>query len=415
MNISLFFITFMSNKTIKKFMKKIVLLATACLLSIASWAQDNTPANDGYQFSTVKANPITSIKNQGSSGTCWAFSGIGFLESELLRMNKGEYDLSEMYVVSFNYDDKVKKFVRLNGSLNFSQGGSFADVFEPINEYGVVPNTAMPGLNYGETTHKHSEMESGLSAYVNAIVKNSNKRLSTAWYNGFNGILNAYLGKKPENFTYNGKNYTPQSFAKELGLNSDNYISITSFTHHPFYSYFALEVPDNWRWALSYNVPLDKMIDIIDNAINNGYTVAWATDVSEVGFTRDGLGVVPDQDDIEVVGSDQAHWLGLSATEKNKAIKEKIEKGPVKEMLITQELRQKAFDNYETTDDHGMQIFGIAKDKLGNKYYMVKNSWGDNSKYKGIWYVSEAFVKYKTTSFVVNKASLPKDIASKIK
>lgn len=396
-------------------MKKILLISTAFLLTVASWAQKDSTAADGYQFTTVKENPITSIKNQGSTGTCWAFSGIGFLESELIRMNKGELDLSEMYVAHFNYEDKAKKYVRMNGTLNFSQGGSFADVIETINQYGVVPNDEMTGLNYGESGHKHGEMEDGLLGYLKGIMQNSNKKLSTAWFSGFDGILNSYLGKRPENFNYKGKSYTPQSFAKELGLNSDNYISITSFTHHPFYTFFPLEVPDNWRWSSSYNVPMDKMIDIIDNAINNGYTVAWATDVSEVGFTRDGIGVVPDQEDVEIVGSDQAHWLGLSLADKNKTVREKISAGPVKELTITQEMRQEAFDNYETTDDHGMQIFGIAKDKNGNKYYIIKNSWGDAGKYKGIWYISEAFVKYKTTSFIVNKASLPKDIANRLK
>lgn len=396
-------------------MKKIFLLSVTLLFSVALWAQKDSTITDGYEFTTIKANPITSIKNQGSSGTCWAFSGIGFLESELIRMNKGELDLSEMYIVHFNYEDKAKKYVRLNGALNFAQGGSFADVIETLNQYGVVPDIDMPGLNYGELGHKHGEMEDGLLGYLNGIMKNSNKKLSTAWFTGFDGILNSYLGKRPENFTYKGVNYTPQSFAKELGLNSDNYISITSFTHHPFYTFFALELPDNWRWALSYNVPIDKMIDIIDNAINNGYTIAWATDVSEIGFTRDGIGLVPDQEDIEIIGSDQAHWLGLSLADKNKTIREKISKGPVKELNITQEMRQEAFDNYETTDDHGMQIFGIAKDKNGNKYYLIKNSWGDAGKYNGIWYVSEAFVKYKTTSFIVNKASLPKDIINKLK
>lgn len=396
-------------------MKKLLLFSLTLLFAVNSWAVNDSIPADGYEFTTVKANPITSIKNQGSSGTCWAFSGVGFLESELIRMNKGEYDLSEMYIAHFNYEDKAKKYIRLNGALNFSQGGSFADVIETLNEYGVVPNSEMPGLNYGETGHKHGEMEAGLSGYIHGILQNQNKRLSTAWFTGFDGILNAYLGNRPENFTYEGKNYTPQSFAKELGLNSDNYISITSFTHHPFYSFFAIEVPDNWRWAQSYNVPMDKMIEIMDNAINNGYTIAWATDVSEVGFTRNGLGVVPDQEDVEIIGSDQAHWLGLSLADKNKAIREKIEATPVKELAITQDMRQQAYDNYETTDDHGMQIFGIAKDKNGNKYYMVKNSWGETGKYQGIWYVSESFVKYKTLSFVVNKASLPKDVANKLK
>lgn len=396
-------------------MKKLLVLSTTLLLSLSSWAQNEDKKSEGYQFTVVKENPITSIKNQGSSGTCWAFSGVGFLESELLKMGKGEHDLSEMYIVRRNYEDQAKKYVRLGGHLNFSQGGSFADVVETINEYGVIPNEEMTGLNYGETGHKHGEMEAGLSGYINGIIKNPNKKLSTAWFTGFSGILDAYLGSKPESFTYKGKSYTPQSFAKELGLDSNNYISITSFTHHPFYSFFPIEVADNWRWALSYNLPIDDMIRVMDSAIENGYTVAWASDVSEIGFTRNGIGVMPDQESTDVIGSDQAHWLGLSLAEKNKAIRDKIEEGPVKEITVTQEMRQLAYDNYETTDDHGMQIFGIAKDQNGTKYYMVKNSWGETGKYKGIWYVSETFVKYKTMNIIVNKNSLPKDIANKLK
>lgn len=395
-------------------MKKLFIASVALLMTFSAWAQTDSTSTKGYQFSVVKENPITSIKNQGSSGTCWCFSGIGFLESELLKMGKGEHDLSEMYTVYRNYTDKAEKYVRLDGFLNFAQGGSFADVIETINQYGLVPQDIMPGLNYGETGHKHSEMADGLSGYLQGIHKNGNKRLSTAWMSGFKGILNAYLGEAPETFTYNGKTYTPQSYAKELGLDSNNYISISSFLYKPFYQPFAVEVPDNWRWAQSYNVPLDDMITIMDNAINNGYTIAWASDVSETGFTRNGLGVYPDDNAPENIGSDQARWLGLSQNAKVNELRSKIEEGPVKEITVTQEMRQKAFDNQETTDDHGMQIFGIAKDQNGTKFYMVKNSWGEAGKYKGIWYVSEAFVRYKTISFVINKEALPKDIAKKL-
>lgn len=394
-------------------MRKILIASVAFLLAFGVHAQ-NEESKDGYQFKTVKENPITSIKNQGSSGTCWSFSGVGMLESELLRTGKGEHDLSEMYIVRRNYEDKAKKYLRLDGSLNFAQGGSFADVFETLDEYGVVPNEQMTGLNYGETGHKHGEMEAGLSGYLKGITSNPNKRISTAWYNGFEGILDAYLGAKPTNFTYMGKNYTPQSLANELGLKSENYISFTSFTHHPFFKPFAIEVQDNWRWALSYNVPLNDLITIIDNAIEKGYTVAWATDVSEVGFTRNGIGAIPDETASENIGSDQAHWLGLSPMEKNLQLRQKIDGGPVKELEITQELRQIAYDNKETTDDHGMLIFGIAKDQNGKKYYMVKNSWGNTGMYNGIWYVSEAFVKYKTMSIVVNKQAVPQNIMKKL-
>ncbi len=388
-------------------MRNLFVLSVFLLMALGIYAQ-------GYEFTTVKENPITSIKNQGNSGTCWSFSGVAFLESELLRMNKGEHDLSEMYIVRRNYADKAEKYVRVGGNLNFAQGGSFADVVETLNEYGVVPNEAYTGLNYGETTHKHGEVEAGLSGYVKGISANKNKRLSPVWTKGLNGILDAYFGAFPHEFQYQNKKYNPQTLAQSLGLDSKNYISITSFTHHPFYAPFALEIPDNWRWSLSYNVPVDEMIQIIDNSINNGYTVAWATDVSEVGFTRNGIAVILDEEAPENVGSDQAHWLGLPQAEKNNRLKAQADQGPVKEKTITQEMRQIAFDNQETTDDHGMQIYGIAKDQNGTKYYLVKNSWGETGKYKGIWYASEAFVKYKTTSIMINKGGVPASISKKL-
>jgi aminopeptidase C len=365
-----------------------------------------------YTFTVVKENPITSVKNQNSTGTCWSFSGLGFLESELLRQGKGTYDLSEMYTVRKNYEDKAKKYIRLHGSLNFGPGGSFADVIESIDDYGLVPNSVYTGLNYGSETHNHSEMDKALSGYIKGIAESNS--LTTAWFNGFSGILDAYLGNTPDTFTYEGKQYTPQSFAKMLGLNQNDYVSITSFTHHPFYTKFAIEVPDNWRWADSYNLPLDELIETIDNAINNGYTVAWASDVSEAGFSREGIAIVPDENAPENAGSDQAKWLGLSPREKTNALRDKIGKEMLKEKTITQEMRQEAFDNFQTTDDHGMQIYGIAKDQNGNKYYMVKNSWGETGPYKGIWYVSEPFVRYKTLSAVVNKKALPASVSKKL-
>jgi aminopeptidase C len=397
-------------------MKKFFFLPATWLLALSLQAQapqDSTAAK-GYQFTVVKENPITSIKNQASSGTCWSFSGVGFLESELIKIGKGEHDLSEMYIVRRNYEDKATKFVRLSGSLNFGQGGSFEDVVGTLDEYGVVPNDSYAGLNYGETKHKHGELENALGAYLKAIVENKNKTLSTAWFNGFKGILDAYFGQVPTTVNAGGKSLTPQAYAQSLGLKSDNYVSLTSFTHHPFYSKFAIEVPDNWRWAESYNLPIDEFIQVIDNAINNGYTVLWGTDVSETGFSRNGIAVVPDEEAPENIGSDQAHWLGLNQVEKTNALRKKIEEGPVKERVINQEIRQKGYDNYETTDDHGMQIYGIAKDQNGTKYYLVKNSWGETGKYKGIWYASETFVRYKTLNFVVNKNALPKEIKKKL-
>lgn len=393
-------------------MKKLFVLSVSLLMAWSAWGQDKDTS--GYQFSVVKELPVTSVKNQGNAGTCWSFSGVGFLESELIRMGKGEHDLSEMYIVRRNYADKAQKYVRLHGSLNFAQGGSFADVVETIDEYGVIPEDLYKGLSYGEDGHKHGELSEILTGYVKAVEKNSNRRLSTAWFNGFNGVLDAYFGSVPTEFEYNGKKYTPQSYAKSLGLESGNYISLTSFTHHPFYAPFAIEIPDNWRWALSYNLPIDDLMRVFDAAIESGYSIAWASDVSEIGFTRNGIALIPDEDAPENAGSDQAHWLGLSQNERMNQLRTKVDQGPLKEKTITQEMRQVSYDNYETTDDHGMQIYGIAKDQNGTKFYMVKNSWGEAGKYKGFWYASESFVKYKTMSIVIHKDALPKDIAKKL-
>ena len=392
-------------------MKKIFtsVFMLAAILSSSMYAQDN----DGYQFTTVKEVKISPVKNQNRTGTCWCFSGLGFLESELLRMGKGEYDLSEMFIVNHSYKDKADKYVRLHGYLNFAQGGSFGDVLYAAEHYGLVPESVMNGLNYGENMHVHGEMESAAANYLEAIIKNPNRKLSTAWKKGFDGIIDAYLGELPEKFTYNGKEYTPKSFAEELGLNIDDYVSLTSFTHHPFYSAFPIEVQDNWRWDLSYNLPIDELMQVFDNAINNGYSVAWASDVSEKGFSRNGIAVAADIESMERSGSDQDRWLGLSQTQKDQEIKKMLEK-PCQEIKVTQELRQEEYDNYKTTDDHGMLIYGIAKDQTGKKFYMVKNSWGTDSKYKGTWYASETFVAFKTMNIVVHKNAIPKEIRAKL-
>ena len=392
-------------------MNKFFLVASMLLVSLFLQAQSET---EGYDFTVVKENPITSIKNQANSGTCWSFAGVSFLESELLKMGKGTHDLSEMYIVRRNYEDKAVKYTRLHGHLNFAGGGSFADAIETVDEYGVVPESEYRGLEYGEDNHKHGEIDHLLSAYMTGVIANKNRTLSPVWFKGFNGILNAYFGEKPTTFQYNGKSYTPQSFATELGLKTDNYVSLSSFTHHDFYTQFPVEVPDNWRWANSYNLPLDEFIEAIDNALMNGYTVAWATDVSEIGFSRSGIAIVPDLESTENAGSDQAQWLGLTPGERTSEIRSKIGKEVLKEKTITQEERQVEYDNHQTTDDHGMHIYGIAKDQDGNKFYMVKNSWGETGPYKGLWYASEAFVKFKTTNVTLNKAGLPKAIATKL-
>ena len=395
----------------KKFFVSALMLAFA--LSSVSAKDKKKTEDEGYVFTTVKELKITPVKNQNRTGTCWCFSTLGFLESELLRMGKGEYDLSEMFIVSKNYKDKAEKFVRLHGELNYAQGGSFEDVLQAWKDYGIVPESVMNGLQYGEDKHVHNELESASRAYLDQIIKNPNRKLSTAWKKGFDGIIDAYLGTAPEKFTYNGKEYTPKSFAAELGINPDDYVSLTSYTHHPFYSEFAIEVQDNWRWATSYNLPIDELMQVFENAINTGYTIAWGADVSEKGFTRNGIGVIPDIESMERSGSDQDRWLGLSTSEKDAEIKKMMEK-PCKELEITQEMRQVAYDNYETTDDHGMQIYGIAKDQTGKKFYMIKNSWGTDNKYKGTWYISENFVKYKTMNIVVHKDALPQAIKDKL-
>lgn len=390
------------------------LIAAGLLACVFSVTNAEAQEEDEYVFTPVKELKITPVKNQNRTGTCWSFSANGFLESELLRMGKGEYDLSEMFVVNHSYKDKADKYVRLHGCLNFGQGGSSGDVLYAVKHYGIVPESVMPGLQYGEDQHVHGELEGLTLSYVNTVIKNANGKLSTAWKKGLDGIVDAYLGETPEKFTYNGKEYTPKSFKEELGLNMDDYVSLTSYTHHPFYTAFPLELEDNWRWESAYNLPLDELMQVIDNAINTGYTIVWGSDVSEKGFTRNGIAVAVDVASIETAGSDQDKWVGLSKSEKEEEIKNMIGKPGCKELTITQEMRQKDYDNYQTTDDHGMQIYGIAKDQNGKKFYMVKNSWGTDNKYKGTWYVSESFVAYKTLDIVVHKDALPKVIKTKL-
>lgn len=394
-------------------MKKLLFTAAMGLIALNTAAQESKDAlqQEGFVFTTIKEIPITSVKDQHRSSTCWSFSTMGFFESELLRMGKGEYDLSEMFLVHKTMEDRGERYVRLHAEGSFSPGGSFYDGIYCLQHYGLVPQEAMPGIMYGDSLPVHSELDAVAEAYVNAIAKGKFSKLTPVWRKGLCAIYDTYLGECPESFTYNGKEYTPQSFAKELGLNPDDYVSITSYTHHPFYTAFAVEIPDNWRNALSYNLPVDEMMRVIDNAINNGYTIAWGSDVSEQGFTRDGIAVMPDASKgAELTGSDMARWTGLTAADKRKELTSR----PLPEMEITQEMRQKAFDNWETTDDHGMLLYGLAKDQNGKEYYMVKNSWGDAGKYHGIWYASKAFVAYKTMNFIVHKDALPKDIAKKL-
>ena len=393
-------------------MNKLLLIAAFAASTMAVSAQKDTTAVDTFRFTTIKENKITPVKNQASSGTCWSFSALGFFEAELLRLGKPTVDLSEMFVVHQSYTDKADKFVRMNGTINFAGGGSFYDVMYTLKNYGIVPESEMSGLNYGEEKHRHGELDALTEAYVKTLVKNPNKKLSTAWKKGFTGILDAYLGERPKEFVANGKKYTPVTYAQSLGLNMDDYVSLTSFTHHPFYSKFVIEIPDNWRWEESYNLPLDEFAKVFDYAIDNGFTIAWGSDVSEKGFTRNGVAVNPEVKKENLPGSDQAKWLNISQKEMEEQIY-KV-KGPQPEVNVTQEIRQRDFDNYQTTDDHGMVIYGTAKDQNGTKYYLVKNSWGTDNKYKGIWYASDSFVKHKTINIVVHKDAIPKEILKKL-
>lgn len=386
-------------------MKLKSLISAAALIIAAA-----TLSAQEYEFTTVKELPVTSIKNQYRSGTCWCFSALSFIESEILRTKGVEVDLSEMFVVGKSYRDRAIKYVRLDGHLNFAAGSSFGDVLHVIDDYGIVPQDAMPGFNYGTDKPEHNELDAALKGYVSAIAKNPNRKLSTAWINGFDGIVEAYFGEYPETFTVEGVEYTPETYRDHLGINYDDYVNLTSFTHHPFYEPFIIEVCDNWRWDSAYNLPIDELMEVMYNAIDKGYTIAWGSDVSEKGFTRDGLAVLPVEENKAAAGSDQERWVG-KAKENEDA--KGVEELP-QEQVVTQEMRQDGYDRKTTTDDHGMHIYGIAKDQKGTLYFMVKNSWGEAGKYKGIWYASDAFVRGKTLNIVVHKDALPKHIAKKL-
>lgn len=395
-------------------MRKVIYLTLGLFLVFALTAsaeKKKAKEKEGYQFTDLKRLPTTNVKSQDRAGTCWSWSTISFLESEMMRLGKDSVSLSPMFVVWNTYNGKADKYVRMHGKVNFGQGGASADVTWAIKNYGIVPLSVYSGLNYGEDVHAHGELDDVLKNYVDAIVKNSNKKLSTAWKRGYDAVLDAYLGAKPEKFTWKGKEYTPQTFAKEVtGLNMDDYISLTSFTHHPFYEPFALEVPDNWIGEISYNIPLDEMMDVLDKAIDKGYSFAWGSDVSEKGFARKGLAVVPDINLKEMSDAEIEKWVKMPQKDKDA----ELVKRPGKEKEITQELRQQEFDNYLTTDDHGMHVIGKAVDQLGHKYFIVKNSWGKYGDYEGYLYASYPFVAYKTTSVMIHKDALPQELKNKL-
>ncbi len=398
-------------------MKKILTIALLTCMAVGAQAEEK---NDSAQsnkpvFTIIKQIPITSVKDQNRSGTCWDYSTISFFEAEILKATGKTYDLCESFVANKTYMERAIQVVRYHGDCQFAQGGSAEDVLATMKTWGICPEDAMPfpGSLYGDSLNNFNEFFSLLEPYVAAVAKSTAKKISNQWKPGLQGILDAYLGKCPEKFMYEGKEYTPKSFCASLGLNLDDYVSITSYTHPPFYTGFAVEVQDNWRFPLSYNLPLDEMMQVIDNAVDKGYTIAWGGDVSEDGFTRQGLAYAIDGKATQSLrGSDMARWLKLSATVKRDIIDSLGCKVP--EVVPTQEMRQERFDNWELTDDHGMLIYGVAKDQNGKEYYLVKNSWGETGEYKGTWYMTKAFIAANTMDFLVNKNAIPKDIRKKL-
>lgn len=398
-------------------MKYLLTVLLASSIALGAKADDKVvnPDSTGFTFTDIKVVTTTPVRDQNSSGTCWCFSTNSFLEEDMIKRGGKPVDLSEMFVVRHCYLDKARKYILMDGQINFAQGGAAHDVPYVIETYGIVPEEVYQGLNYGEEKHVHGELSAVLKAYLDAVLRAGGKRISTAWEAGFNGILDAYFGPLPETFTFEGKTYTPKSYAESLNLNPEDYISFTSFTHHPFYKAFPLEVADNWLWGYMYNVPMEEMKAVVDNAIDNGYPVAWGADVSEGGFKwRKGYAVIPvEKGEKDLTGTELARWVKLS--DKDRADQRYNIDGPVEEITVTQEMRQDMFNRKETTDDHGMVIVGKAVDQKGNKYYKVQNSWDTNQVYDGYIYVSEPYFLAKTLDIMVNKNAVPADIAKKIK
>ncbi len=392
-----------------------IIIATACVLPVvAQEPADSVAADTAFVFTDIVTIPTTSVKDQNKSGTCWCFAGTSYFEDEIRRLGGDSLDLSEMFTVRHCYTDKADKYVRMYGQANFAAGGSLMDVPYVWKRYGAVPEEVYRGLEYGEDKHVHGELDGILKAYVDVIVKKPNKKISKAWKKGYEGVLDAYMGELPETFEYKGKTYTPKSFAESLPIRLDDYVALTSFTHHPFYEQFVFEVPDNWLYGQYYNLPLDEFKAVVDNALENGFTLVWAADVSEGGFKwTDGVALMPKaKGEADMNGTELARWVKLS--DKERAGKQYDFKAPVEEIEVTQELRQEMFDNQETTDDHGMELVGIAKDQKGNRYYKVKNSWDTNQVYDGFFYVSEPYFKAKTVNILVHRDAIPKAIAKKL-
>lgn len=357
-------------------------------------------SKENFKFTEVINLGTTSVKAQGSSGTCWSYASNSFLESEMIRLGKQPVELSQIYSARNVYVEKGINYVRMHGAITLGDGGALHDVINMYKKYGTVPREVYTGLNYGTDKNKFGEMAALIEGVLAAVVKNPNGELTPNWQKAYAAVIDSYLGKVPDNFTYKGKSYTPQSFAKEVvGINPDEYVELSSFNNTPYYQKTTMMVPDNWSLDQVYNVKVNDMTDVIDNALKKGYTVAWATDVSEKSFSwKNGVAYVPNKKFEDMTAEEKADMFN----------------GPKAEPEITPEMRQAAFDNYTTTDDHGMHIIGLAKDQTGKEYYIVKNSWGETNDYKGFLFVTKNFVKYKTTALLVNKGGIPAEIAKKL-
>jgi bleomycin hydrolase len=404
-------------------MKRLVLSIGMYCFSVLAFGQDTVKnaENSNYKFTKIYHLDATPVQSQGNAGTCWSFSGLSFFESELMRMGiKNPKILSEMFVVRKAYEEKADKYIRIDGKINFSQGGGFVDIPYIIRKYGIVPEEIYKGLNYGSEKHSHSEMFSVLDGAVQGMLKYSkdelendnSKGITKTWKTAIGGILDAYLGKEPFEFSVDGKKYTPKTYAESLKLNMDDYVSITSFIGHDLYKPAYLAIPDNWLWEGSYNVSIDDLYNIAEYALKNGFTIAWGADVSEKGFSfRNGIAICPeDEASIDVNGKDSKMFSDAGAMKSANAFL-----NPTKELVITEQMRQDAYDKKLTTDDHGMHIVGLYKDQTGKKFFLVKNSWGDDRNFpKGYFYASESYFRYKTMNYYLHKDGIPKDIRKKL-
>lgn len=387
-------------------MKALFISCALLLAGIQAFAQ-------GYQFKEVVTIPATPVKNQSATGTCWCFATTSFMESELLRMGKGTYDLSEMFIVRQKYMNQLQDNYIRGGKGNIGQG-SLAHTFKnAYRQVGIVPEEVYTGINYNSQTHNHSELEKFMQAI--ATVATDMKKRSPEYYKLINNLFDTYLGQLPEKFTYQGKEYTPKSFAESLGINMDDYIELTSFTHHPYYTKFDVEVPDNWEHQLMYNLPLDELMETVDYALNNGFTVCWDGDVSEKGFSfKNGVAINPEVKKVDdYSGTDRARFEKMDEKERLEEVY-KFEQ-PYPEIHVTPEVRQEGYEAFITTDDHLMHITGMTKDQNGTKYYITKNSWGtERNKFGGYLNMSESFVRAKTVYVMVHKDAIPKAIKEKL-